>query len=417
MGESYWSVFTRHDCASGYGVELLSQTDMFAAEPVGRMIRRESMPNADLHRIQKWQVLIAGAGQMNEGNLFGRSILADARLTHGYLGPHAVALTFKEAGSDQNLWTYAFLNTSAGLGAIKAAAFGTSVPGLRLDLLSAVPVPVAERSTMTRVAALMRKCVTRREASLQLFQAGRRELESLPAIQSASDACSRRTRRAVIWNGPFPTLGAWNYAGAGLALKELRRESQVRLQDFLTARGIHYGSRSVRIPCKPPFGVDFVAQRDAFLIRPIPRRVVLPDAKPEDLFSPVGSLMLAGRGTLGEGEIFGRCIQVAGPLEKLAFTGDMLRVNVLKEHSAFLYSFLSTHLGVQLVRTAAVGTKILQVRFDLLAAMPIPDVDDATRQKVTQLVIRANEERASAEAAEVEAIRIIEEEVLPQWLA
>src|SRR5690606_15285680 len=100
LGASYWSVFTRHDCAAEYGVELLTQTDMFASEPEGRVIRRDSMPKPEHHRVQKWQVLIAGAGQMGDGNLFGRSIIADGRLTDGYLGPHAAALTFREPGGD-----------------------------------------------------------------------------------------------------------------------------------------------------------------------------------------------------------------------------------------------------------------------------------------------------------------------------
>jgi type I restriction enzyme S subunit len=182
-------------------------------------------------------------------------------------------------------------------------------------------------------------------------------------------------------------------------------------------KGIRYGSRSARIPCKPPYGVDFVAQRDAFLIRPIPRRVVLPDAAPSDLSEPDGSLMLAGRGTLGEGEIFGRCVQVAGPLRRLTFTGDMLRIEVNSASSNFLYAFLSTHVGVQLVRTSAVGTKILQIREDLLKALPIPNVTTKKLLTINRLLDEANGARALAADSEVEAIRIIEQEVLPQWLA
>ena len=55
MGQAYGSVFTRIDCERQYGVELLSQSDMFSAEPQGRIIRRDSMPNPDNHMIRKWQ--------------------------------------------------------------------------------------------------------------------------------------------------------------------------------------------------------------------------------------------------------------------------------------------------------------------------------------------------------------------------
>src|SRR5579871_5596056 len=72
MGPAYGTVFTRIDCEREFGIELLSQSDMFAAEPQGRVIRRDSMPNPDDHKIQKWQVLIAAAGTLGETELYGR---------------------------------------------------------------------------------------------------------------------------------------------------------------------------------------------------------------------------------------------------------------------------------------------------------------------------------------------------------
>jgi len=35
LGSSYGSVFTRHDCDSPHGIELLSQGDMFSVDPQG----------------------------------------------------------------------------------------------------------------------------------------------------------------------------------------------------------------------------------------------------------------------------------------------------------------------------------------------------------------------------------------------
>lgn len=159
IGDAFGTVFVRRDCAPEFGVPLLSQTDTFAAEPLGRIIRRDSMPFPDDHVVRPWQILISGAGQMAEGNLFGRSIIADARLAGGYLGPDTVALNFEEPGNELNLWTYAYLNTSVGLAAIRTAAFGTSIPRIRLDLLREVPVPKGSKGEVKRVAALVRNCV------------------------------------------------------------------------------------------------------------------------------------------------------------------------------------------------------------------------------------------------------------------
>jgi hypothetical protein len=64
MGDSYGSIFAGLDCAEGNGIELLSQRDMFRAEPAGRWIRKDSLPDPDAHLIKPWQVLIAGTGTL-----------------------------------------------------------------------------------------------------------------------------------------------------------------------------------------------------------------------------------------------------------------------------------------------------------------------------------------------------------------
>src|SRR6188768_3494032 len=163
LGGSFGTVFTRIDCEAAYGVPLYAQVDTFSAEPEGRTIRRDAMPRPDRQAVQPWQILIAAAGQMAEGNLFGRSIIADSRLTSGYCGPDTLALTFDPPGSEHNLWTYAFLNTNVGLRAIRACAYGTSIPRLRPDLIMEIPIPQADEQTRKRVATLVRRAVEQRE--------------------------------------------------------------------------------------------------------------------------------------------------------------------------------------------------------------------------------------------------------------
>ncbi len=76
VGPAYGTVFTRIDCHPSQGVELISQSDMFSAEPAGRVVRSDSMTRPERHQVQRWQVLIAGAGTLGETELYGRSIIA-----------------------------------------------------------------------------------------------------------------------------------------------------------------------------------------------------------------------------------------------------------------------------------------------------------------------------------------------------
>jgi hypothetical protein len=110
-------------------------------------------------------------------------------------------------------------------------------------------------------------------------------------------------------------------------------------------------------------------------------------------------------------------VQAVGRHKELVFTEDMLRLTLGSGYSNVIYAFLSSHLGVQLIRTAGVGTKILKLRADLMRSLPVPSISGKQEADVNRLMEAANAERAEADAAESSAIGIIEKEVLPQWLA
>jgi hypothetical protein len=121
---------------------------------------------------------------------------------------------------------------------------------------------------------------------------------------------------------------------------------------------------------------------------------------------------------LTEGTLFGRAELAAfGPSED-AITGHIMRLMIAKPSDAeWLFAFLSTKLGMALLRTTAIGTSVPTMHVGLLGRLPVPElaVDEMAEVKthVTNAVIARN----AATAAETEAIRIIEEDVLPEWLA
>ena len=419
LGASYSQVFTRLDCSENHGVELISQADMFAAEPAGRIIRRDSMPNSIDHEVQRWQLLIAGAGQMGEGNLFGRSIIADGRLTGKFLGGDAVDLIFKEPGGDLNLWTYAFLNTSLGMRAVRACAYGTSIPHMRLDLLGEVPIPLPEdEALLQRVAELVRNCVIHRELYLRELHNAREVIEDLPEMRTAYDLCAERKAHVVCWTGELPTLCAWNFASTGGALSYLSKEWSGRIGDAVAPEKIFRGGRYSRVACDPPFGVDLLSQRDVFAIRPMPRRIVLPNIRSDLIRVPTFSLLAGGQGTLGEGELFGQIALVTPDIASAAISEHLLRIQPRShEIASLLYAYLSSMVGKRLLRSTGVGTKLLGLRPDLVLRLPLPAIDDGKLAAVFAHVTRATIARTTAVRCEAEAFQIIEQEVLPLWLA
>jgi hypothetical protein len=264
---------------------------------------------------------------------------------------------------------------------------------------------------------LVHQCSDGRKAFLYDLRAARKLVETIPAVQEAKHMCAERRRHSILWSGPFSSLVAWNVASSGGALRYLRDQWRSTLSDLVEEDGIYYGPRFARIDCQPPHGVEFMSQRDAVLIRPAPRQIAHPGFDDRQLFAREGTILVGGHGTLGEGEIFGRAVLVHGRLARAAFTQDLLRVVPSSTQAHALYAYLTTTVGFRLLRTTAVGTKVLSMREDMLRALPVPEWPGSLALEVANLVRSACRARDEAEIAEAEAIRIIEKEVLPQWLA
>jgi len=416
MGPAYGSVFVRYDCEPEHGVELLPQADMFAAEPMGRWIRPDALPRLRDQYIRPWQILIAGAGTLGDTELYGRSLIADARLAGKIVGPDSMTLTCHEPGADLALYAYAFLCTDLGVQIVRATSFGTNILRLRKDLLAAIPIPLAGTEKIQRVADHVRTVVAERERYWQELQRARAVVEALPEMQEATAMCRERSRRCVVWDGSLPTLTAWTYGSAGEALGFLQRRWSARLGDVVDSNGIFRGPRFARVSCQPPHGIDFLSQRDVFLMRPVPRRIMRPDLDHGQLFCKRNMLLVGGQGTLGEGEVFGRVALMGPDLDHSAFSEHILRISVDTSAFELAYSFLSTLVGFRLLRATAVGTKLLSMRPDLLRQLPFPDEADLV-ERCGVHVLAAIDARVAAKQAEEEAVRILEHEVFPEWLS
>jgi hypothetical protein len=417
LGPAYGTVFIRLDCALQHGVELMSQTDMFAAEPAGRVIRADSMARPERHKVKLWQILIAGAGTLGETELYGRSVIADARLVDKYVGPDAMVLTFRDPGADENLYAYAFLCTEVGVSVVRSASYGTKILRLRREAIADLRIPDPGPKLKRSVAELIRTTVSQRKVYLRELGLARQVIEKLPEVRNVLDRYGTRKARCGVSSGPFPTFAARNHVSLGDAKQYLARRWQTRLADVLEPNGIYNGPRFARIPCRRPHGIDFVDQRDIFCIRPVPRRIVPPTVDRRQLYVPGHGLVVAGHGQMNEGSLFGRVESAAAGFHQCGITEDILRLLPTPEWHDWLYAFLSTRLGLRLLQSTAYGTSIPKMRPDLLASLPYPPPTEGQAADVSRHVQASVAARNAAAEAEAEAVRIIEQEVLPAWLS
>jgi type I restriction enzyme S subunit len=235
-------------------------------------------------------------------------------------------------------------------------------------------------------------------------------------MREALAMAGERKARVVAWDGPLSTLMGWTYASHGGALAYLQRSWGRRLGDSISEDGLFYGLLRQRTPCSVGFGVPLITQRDALAIRQLPEWIAKPAVPVEALCSPANSIVMAGRGTLGEGELFARPAYITPSLSKYALTQDLLRLVPKPGDEALVYAFLSTLVGRRLLRACAVGTKIMQLRLDLLRQIPLPEIEPAAEARLREHHRAAIASYDAAAGAEAAAVRLIEERVLPAWL-
>lgn len=411
MGPAYGAVFVRLDCDREHGVELITQGDMFAAEPVGRIIRRDSMARPERHQVKRWQVLISGAGTLGENELYGRAIIADSRLADRYVGPHAMVLTFLEPGSDNNLFTYAFLCSKVGIRAIRSTSFGTKILGLRKDLLAELPVPDAKGGIKARVASHVRRAVEQRETYLRELDNAQNLLTSLrEGIASNSGLYGRGVWQATLTT-PILSIAARNHRPARYAFSD-----GTRIAELIRSGWPKKANRFARVRCSEAHGVAFLGQRDLFLIRPVPQHIRKP-ASPEGLIAEVGTIIVAAAGQSGEGTLFGR-IELGDHFSGRAVSEHTLHLHVEadKIDHHYLFAVLRSPWGTAALKSCATGTSVPSLEPSLLVNLRVPRLVATMEAVVAAHVSAAYEARKAADAAETEAIRIIEKEVLPAWL-
>lgn len=410
------AMFRARDCSPEYGKEFLTQADIFAAETNGRIIQADFVSDVESRQAKSGQILMAGVGTLGETELYGRAIIADKRL-EGKLLSSDVLILEPNLDEDTHFYLYAFLCSQVGVRLVRSTSAGTKLLRPRRDLLRKLSIPIPDDATLKRVANLIRSTITNREQYLNEVQAARACLEAVPEMQEAIRMCQERKAYCTQWEGALPTLTAWTYASAGDALSYLQKKWQARLGDVVKEGGIFNGPRFARVSCFPPHGVDFLSQRDIFLIRPIPRRIMHPGFSDNLLFCKPNTLLLGGQGTLGEGEIFGRVEIADVTWSNVALTQHILRIEPNSDVAFLAYTYFSTIVGFRFMRSCAVGTKLLSLRPSLIRALPFPEVDEDTKILVDRHVEAAINARVVAATAEKEAVRIIETEVLPQWLA
>ena len=165
-----------------------------------------------------------------------------------------------------------------------------------------------------------------------------------------------------------------------------------------------------RIEVKEGHGVMLINQSDIFDTIIKGKYISKRNVKVTNLVE-YGEVLIAGVGTLGEGETFCRAIFANEDLGQLV-SGEFVRMKTTNEvPSGYLYAWLSSDYGFRLIRNIQAGTKLCRPIPRLLLEVPVPIIDKENMLKIDQLVREAHTKRYEANNCERKAIRMVEQEI------
>lgn len=208
------------------------------------------------------------------------------------------------------------------------------------------------------------------------------------------------------------SINAFNYS------KRIERlENRVKNGDYLSLLDCldedkFFSSGSFkRLELDSPNSVRLLNQSDIFHIRKQGKLLANLFVKPDKLVE-YGEVLIAGVGTLGEGETFCRAIFANEELEGQLISGEFIRMKTNgKVPSGYLYAWLSSDYGFRLIRKTQSGTKLCRPIQELLKSIPVPIIEKEEMLKIDEQVKKAHTMLFEALNAENKAIEIVENEI------
>lgn len=191
----------------------------------------------------------------------------------------------------------------------------------------------------------------------------------------------------------------------------IKKSNYLNLDDCLSENKFFSTGSFRRLEVNSSNGVKLLNQSDIFDIhkkgKTLSRRFV-GNAK----LVEYGEVLIAGVGTLGEGETFCRAIFTNEELEGQLISGEFIRMKTNEKiPSGYLFAWLNSDYGFRLIRSTQTGTKLCRPIQNLLAKIPVPLMDREQMNYIDKNVREAHTDFYKAIVKENQAIALIEKEI------
>jgi type I restriction enzyme S subunit len=398
--------------APEHGVPFFSSTDIMEADFSNLpLISKESVALNPLLPIHAGWTLITRSGNV------GRIAYARPDVD-GYACSEHVMRVVPNPARVKPGYLNTFLRSRFGVPIITSHAYGAIIQHIEPHHIADLPVPRFGEDVENRIHDLVEEAASLRAEFQSGVQEATRDLFSTARLEKLLDMRWHDQPRDLGWpqRGVTPTtLRALNYQPrAHRIINELREVDHVLLGDICKDGQLSRGVRFTRVDgaVDPQVSYQLVGQRQAFWLRP-EGRWVSKGKTPRAVLAQDETILVAARGTLGENEVYGRPIFVTGSWRQKAFSEDFLRIRSggSEFSGAYLFAFLRSEALFRIMRSLSTGGKQQDIHTELGAAIPVPLLTTADRDRITETIRTAYRKRDEADAKEDQALDLLDKAV------
>lgn len=397
------------------GIPFYTSSDLFNNEYIPSHFLTPIMPNIDLYKIKKGQVLMARSGNV-EGGVLGQLLIVGELLDNATTSDHVLRFTVNESKINKGYFA-AFLMSEFCKGQLLKNAAGAVIPAIRPESLKQIKIPILAEELQEAIGNNIINAVEKREKAISILEQARKlvlqynnlppldenEIESLDPEkeieirQVSTEEFTTDYRLDAHFYNPMAKKAVENIVG-----KASNYSSLIDLVE-----NIIIGKRFKRNYVESEHGTPFLSGKNIIQIRPSDLKYL---SNTEISF--INELIIKKNWTLitCSGTI-GRTCFVYNNYEDYAASQHILRVIPNKEiiDPGYLYCFLSTDYGYHQILRYRYGAVIDEIDDSNLANINVPKCSPDKQKEIGDLVRKAYDLRAEAIQLEDEAQEILTE--------
>ena len=371
----------------------------------------------DALRVSKGQILMTCSGRSGS---IGRTTYVSDTL-HGRIFSHDL-IRIECSEADTAGYLYAFLSTKTGRALVKSNEYGAMIPHIEPSHLETVPVPNPPPILKKQIHDLVICSYALRDESNALLEEAERLLYDalkLPPLSKlrpqAFDKTADLRNYAVNLSQLAGRFDASYHAPIiDAIMRRLKKEAAeiTAIGDPRISKHVILPGRFARIYVEEGQGVPLFGGKQLLDLDPAKKKYLSLSKHAKRVQGELKLLkymtVISRSGTIG------KVAFVPSHWENMIASEHVIRVEpTSKEIAGFLYVFLATEYGRELISRFTYGSAVPEIDAHHVSQVPVPLLKDSSVQtEINRLALEANAKRTEAYHSEQKAIRITNEEVI-----